>query len=420
MARRRVVVAVAVAVAIACKSGTPSGIAVTRDSAGIRIVENSGPAWEIGKGWSVVDSPLVDIGGRVGEPAYELDQVRGPVVLSDGRLAIVNGATSEIRLYDAGGRHLASAGRAGAGPGEYQNIVGIWGGPGDSLLIFDVLIRRLTVVDGDAKLGRVFSLTGQGGQLVPSNGRVSVAIPLGWSEDGSVLALSQSFTINQSRTGIYRDTLTVIRYGADGGVRDTLGRFPGAETEQMTLTLGTQSFSAPSAVPLGKVTSSAVGQNRFFVTKNDAWEIEIRGLDGKLHTVVRGHAVPARITPSDMAAHRKEQLTALQSRPELRNMPEALKQQLRARVEQAKYPATLPFFGSLLVDASGNLWAEQGSSPAQRSQRYDVVDSTGRWLGVVGMPADFHPTSIKADAIYGIWTDADKVQHVRGYRLRKS
>jgi hypothetical protein len=411
--------AVGVTVTATCTGGIPSGTAATRDSAGIRIVENNGPAWESGKGWSVVDTPLVDVGGRAGEPAYELDQVRGPVVLSDGRLAIANGASSEIRFYDAGGKHLASAGRAGTGPGEYQNIVGIWAGPADSLLVFDVLIRRLTVIDRDAKLGRVFSLTGQGGQLVPSNGKVSVAIPLGWSADGSVLALSQAFSINQNRSGIFRDTLTVLRYGPDGTARDTLGRFPGAETEQMTLRLGAQSFSAPSAVPLGKVTASAVGRNRFFITKNDAWELEVRGLDGKLQTLVRAHAVLARITPSDMAAHRKEQLAALDARPELRSMPEALKKQLKAHVEQAKYPATLPFFGSLLVDADGNLWAEQGSSPAQRSRRYDVVDSTGRWLGVVSMPADFRPTYVKADALYGVWTDPDKVEHVRGYRLRK-
>ena len=282
-----------------------------------------------------------------------------------------------------------------------------------------MLIRRITVLDRDAKLGRAFSLGGQGGQFVPVNGRVSLGVPLGWSNDGSILALSQAFTLNQSRSGTYRDTLTVIRYGPDGAARDILGRFPGAEMEQLTLTVGMRSIAAPSAVPLGRLTATAMGPERFFVAKNDAWEIEIRGLDGKLRILVRAHAVPGRITPSDIAAHRKEQLAGMEARPELRRMPEALKQQITAHLEQVKYPATFSYFSSLLVDAAGNLWAEQASSPAQRSKRFDVVDSTGRWLGVVVLPADFRPTAIGTDALYGVWTDVDRVEHVRGYRLRK-
>jgi len=48
-----------------------------------------------------------------------------------------------------------------------------------------------------------------------------------------------------------------------------------------------------------------------------------------------------------------------------------------------------------------------------------VIDTSGRWLGTVTLPADFHPTFVTRDALYGIWKDADEVEHVRGYRLRK-
>ena len=399
--------------------GAKAGAATTRDSAGVKIVENAGPAWGSGQGWKVVDSPLVDVGSKGGEAVYELDQVRGPVRLSDGRLAIANATTSEVRLYDAAGKHVRSVGRSGSGPGEFQQIAGIWRGPGDSLWVSDLLVRRMTVLDSTAAVGRSYTLGAQGGQLLPTNGKVDFAIPTGVFADGSVVGVSQTFAINQPRQGVYRDSMSVIRYGPDGVVRDTLGRFPGAEMEQITMTFGPQSVSAPTPVPLGKQTAVAVGKSRLFVVQNNAWEVEIRGLDGALQVLARSPAKAASITPSDVSAHRKEQLEAMEALPQIRGMPEAIKKQFTARISEAKYPPTFPFFASVLTDEDGNLWAQEAVSPTVKAQRYAVVDSTGRWLGIVTMPAEFRATYIASDAVYGVWKDDEGVEHLRGYPLRK-
>ena len=399
--------------------GAKAGAATTRDSAGVKIVENAGPAWGSGQGWKVVDSPLVDVGSKGGEAVYELDQVRGPVRLADGRLAIANAATSEVRLYDASGKHVRSVGRSGSGPGEFQQIAGIWRGPGDSLWVSDLLVRRMTVLDSAAAVGRSYTLGAQGGQIVPTNGKVDFAVPTGLFADGSVLGVSQTFTINQQRQGVYRDSVSVIRYGPDGAVQDTLGRFPGAEMEQIQMNIGPQSISAPTPVPLGKQTAVAVGTSRVFVVQNNAWEVELRGLDGSLQILTRSPAKAGSITPSDVAAHRKELLEQMEGQQMLRSMPEAIKKQFTARIDNAKYPATFPFFASLLADEEGNLWAQEAVAPTVKAQRYAVVDSTGRWLGVVTMPADFRATYISSDAVYGVWKDDEGVEHLRGYPLRK-
>jgi hypothetical protein len=416
----RVLLAGALAgVLAACGDGAKPGTAVTRDSAGVRIVENAGPAWKTGAGWRVADSALVDIGGGAGQSAYELDQVRGPVRLSDGRLALANATTNEIRLYDAQGKHLRTAGRPGGGPGEYQNIQGFWLGPGDSLLVGEPLTRRLSVLDGQGNFARSFFLGAQSGQLAPSKGRVEIAFPVGWFADGAVVGLSQSIAINQNRPGMYRDSVTLIRYAADGSVRDTLGRFPGVEMEQMTVTLGPQTLSVPTAVPLGKQTVSVTTNDRLALAQNNSWEVELRRADGTLRTLARSGQKPAKLTPSDIAAHRKEMLALMEAQPMFRGIPEALKRQIKTRAEQAKYPATLPFFGSLLADPEGNVWAQEAAAPTRKEQRFVVIDSTGRWLGTVTMPENFHPTFIATDAVYGIWKDADEVEHVRGYALLK-
>lgn len=107
-------------VASACGGGAGDQVAaVVRDSAGITIVENSDPAWAPGASWTVDTAALVTIGGDELDPLYDLGQVTGALRLSDGRIVVANGATSEIRWYDGEGQHLATAGRKGQGPGEY-------------------------------------------------------------------------------------------------------------------------------------------------------------------------------------------------------------------------------------------------------------------------------------------------------------
>ena len=125
------------------------------------------------------------------------------------------------------------------------------------------------------------------------------------------------------------------------------------------------------------------------------------------------------LTPADIAAHRKQQLEALAAQPLMHMAPAALIAQLKQRIESATYPATLPFVEALLADPDGNLWVQEVTSPANEAARFAVVDSAGRLLGRVVMPARLKPSSIGLDVVSGVWRDADEVQHVRSYPLRK-
>ena len=408
---RGMVLGVALLAAACGGAGEGGRAAVTRDSAGISIVENTASAWTAGQEWKV-DSMILDIGGDV-------DSVSGPVRLGDGRLAIGNAGTHEVRVYDESGAQVHASGRAGDGPGEYRMLAGIWRGPGDSLLVSDFLARRVSVLDRDAKFARSFSLGGNTGGLMPVGGRIEFAVPQGWLADGSVVGVTMGFTMNQAKQGPYRDTVSALRYGPDGAVRDTIARFPGAETEQMTMSMGGQSFSAPMPVPLGRQSVTAAEGDRFYLARNDAWEIEVRGLDGKLVRLIRVKADSRPLTPDLIAAHRKAQLDQIEAMPAMRSMPPAFKTQLTARIEQARYPAALPFVSSLLVDSEGRLWAQEVAPPGIETATYAVFDESGQLLGRVTMPEDFRVASITADAVYGVGKDADDVEHVRAYRLRK-
>lgn len=405
--------------AAACGGGEAAVLAVSRDSAGIRIVENQGQKWENGQGWRVPDTALVDIGGSRPDSAGDLDRVAGPVRLGDGRIAIANGGTNQVRVYGADGESLVTAGQTGNGPGEYHMPVGIWVAAGDSLLVFDAMLQRLSLVAPDGGFGRNLRLGGGAGLTLPTNGRFDFAVPVTALPDGSMVGVAQSFALNQQRPGRYRDSVTVMRYGADGTVRDTLGRFPGAEMETMTLTIGTQSMATPQPVPLGRQSVNAASGTRFYVAENNAWEIQVRGFDGALQSLIRVAAQPTPITPEDAEAHRKEQMEALEAQPAIRNLPDAVKSQVTARVRDAKYPETLPFLSALYLDPEGNLWATEVTRPGTTESRMAVIDSTGQLLGRVTLPARFRLTAIGSDRVYGVWKDADDVEHVRVYPLRK-
>lgn len=400
------------------RDGGGGGTASMRDSAGVALVENHGTAWAADRAWTVADAPSLDVGGT-GDPVYELGRVVGALRLRDGRLVVANAATSDIRFFDPQGKHLDTKGRQGTGPGEYQAIAGLWLGANDSLLVADVAAQRLTILDDQGELARSFSLGGRSGFQVPTNGRMSIAFPVGWFADGSVLGMEQGFRINDGREGRYRDTVTLVRYGPDGAAGDTIARAPGVEMEQIPLTFGGRTTAAPSPVPLGRSTVVAVAGDRAYLGENDAWRIEVRGADGRLRRIVRTDARPTPVTPADQEADRQQRLEQLSATPQFRSLPAEIKTQFEARIRNARYPETLPFLGAMLPAADGNLWIEEVVGPSQEQRRYAVLDSSGVLLGRVTMPADFRPTFVDGGAVVGVWTDPDDVEHVRIYLIRK-
>src|SRR5688572_1803264 len=92
-----------------------------RDSAGIRIVESTRPAWPADEAWTV-DSTLVTVGTTEGAPGQQLHQVVGAARLANGTLVIANGGSRQLLRYDSTGTFLGATGREGGGPGEFRAL----------------------------------------------------------------------------------------------------------------------------------------------------------------------------------------------------------------------------------------------------------------------------------------------------------
>ena len=51
------------------------------------------------------------------------------------------------------------------------------------------------------------------------------------------------------------------------------------------------------------------------------------------------------------------------------------------------------------------------------ASEWDILDSEGRYLGVLDMPHRFQPVTFEGDLVYGIWRDEFDVQYVRVMRV---
>jgi hypothetical protein len=141
-----------VVAACAPDSAADSGSFVARDSAGIVIVENSAPPTEAR--WSVPSEPELSLGVVEGEASLQFDEVRGVVRFDDGRIVVADGGSRQVRFFDPAGGFLRLAGGPGSGPGEFESITTVFRSAGDTLHVYDQVLRRVTVFDPGGQLAR--------------------------------------------------------------------------------------------------------------------------------------------------------------------------------------------------------------------------------------------------------------------------
>jgi hypothetical protein len=392
------------------ESGSADGGA--RDSAGIQIVENTAPLWSEANAWRLSPSPILDLGGAGADSAHEFYRVAGVVRLTDGTIVVANSGTSQLRYFAADGTTIRSVGREGAGPGEFRTLLSLHRLPGDSLLAYDPMNRRLTLLDAAGRHVRDVSLpTAMGFVLFQLAGRLP---------DGSYLVHAPSTPIGPEMLsrplGAARDSILVLRLDTAGVPVDTLGTFPAGIVEVRNMEMFGRSMPVPIPIPFTPSTMVAAGPDAVYVGTSDSYEIRVLSPDGALRRLIR-REVPARpVTQAD-----RDAMTA-----RMRDLPSQGGAQLAPMMEQFQkamaeidYPETMPAYGSLRLDAEGNLWVAEHSGGAPAPVHWSVFGPDGRFLGTVTMPERFQVREIGADYVLGELTDETEIEHVLLYQLIK-
>ena len=396
-----IVVALVLVCGVACRQDrrAPAGLAsLERDSAGIRIIENPKPPEGSRLPWRIGPEPTVSIGELDGEEPYMLYRVFDAARLSDGRIVVANYGSSEVRVFDAAGTHLATTGGTGEGPGEFRSLWRIARWPGDSILAWD-FNRRFSVFDPRGNYGRSF---------IPQ------------SDDNTSERRSLPFVDARSDgTIVYRlegdaDSTVVEIVNGEGERSASLGAHL---HEELVVARGSRGYTErmPAAYSRGLVTS--LWGDLIVASPNHRYEIRAFRADGTLARIVRREHVPRIPSDADKQFFVDREI-ALRDAPDI---PDELLEEVRRVFGSVPAAETFPAFAAILADDAGHLWVREYEFPREErpAHLWTVFDPEGRVLGFFETPKKLRILQIGADYTLAHSRDELGVEYVRVWPLER-
>lgn len=377
----------------------PSPVRVTeRDSAGILIVENAIDTAAVREGWTMSVAPVMEIGGIEADESQQLYRVSGGVRLDDGRIVIASRGSSDIRVFGPDGTLARVHGREGDGPGEYRMPELAGRGLADSLIVYDASLRRITVLTPDGGAIRSVELGTEGGGF---------PMALGTLGDGRLaIGGGMAFTSEEGLpSGFVRPTSRHVIVSSDGSVEADFGDIPAVE---MWAEVQGSSFRA-RPIAFGKFTVAEPVADRLWIGTGERWEVRAYRSDRSLERIVRFNRELAPVTRTLTDEWIEEELEDIEDLNEARDE--------RARLASLPVPDVIAPYRVFLADRLDNLWIGETMLPGEESRTWTIIDSEGRAVGRLTMPARTSPLDIGTDYVLAVTTDELDVESLTVWRL---
>lgn len=340
--------------------------------------------------WTVADTPLTVIGEAEGEATHLFASVADVELLADGGVVVADRGTHSVRRFAPDGTFMWEAGGEGEGPGEYGFIVGTVVTSGDTTLVWDGGLGRLTRLGPDGSLAGTLAVRTTGGPPDLHLGRTA--------DGGSVFVWIRRDIM--TREGLVPDPMAAGRFAADGALRTTLVTGPGIRRLD------------GQVLPFSAHFLAALVGDTLIVTDGSRPELRVVGPDG---SEMRRFDLPVEAVP---AATARDTLSALLGPADATRLDEL-----------PGGPATdsVPYLAELLSAPSGELWVKV-YDPATDNHWQGRRRTGGRWLVVgldgearawVTIPEGVRLLAVHGDRIAGRTRDALGVEQVVVYPLRQ-
>lgn len=389
-------------------TGTWSGS--VRDSAGVRIVENPERGfWTAAQAWRLEEELLIGVGE--GDPELQFGSIVGLDADEQGRIYVLDGQASRVRIFNPDGTLLRAFGRRGEGPGEIsQAAQGLLLAADGSILIPDMMNQRVT------------RLSPQGEPLEGSPLDISRGIPLLFLRGGDGRPYAQVRIMSlpgMAMEGEPRDIILAL--GPTGAVMDTVAVLAAGETFQFGGAAGGMpTIRMFSPEPVWTVTTDG----RLVGGLNTPYSLTLHDGTGAPATIVRRESPRRPVTDQDIRGFRRLMREAWMNA----GVPEAMAAQMEGMIQFAE---VWPALAALLAGPDGTLWVQRvdpdrpldaGSFSDPQSLQigspgWDVFDPEGRYLGVVETPENLTPRRVVGSRLYGVLIDDLGVQRVARYRI---
>jgi hypothetical protein len=385
-----------------CGGGTAGGSspAVVSDSAGIRLVVNTGRGWREEDAWRL--ESVLQVGELDGPPAF--GRIAAVTPRSEGGVYVLDAQSGLVSSFDESGAPVAQFGGEGDGPGEFRNPNYVTEMADGRLAVAESFPPRLHWFSADRQFERMTRL--EDGAV--ENGTRAAAVFAIWSvtDAGEPYAQISVFPM----TGAKETLNYVLRFSAD----------PASQAPPDTVTRWTTDFElrlADSEVPMFEPRHTWVlgRDGALYLSPGSPYEIRVFTGAGILSRIVRRRvpAVPVTDEVKDIA------LAELRKSMERGGAPAEMVDRF---VANAAFEDVLPSVQRVWVsEPDGRLWVGVYDGArflgVDRPGAWDIFAPDGTYLGRLPVPEGFRLTAVTTDAVYGVWENELKVPFARQYRV---
>jgi hypothetical protein len=351
--------------------------------------------------WQLPAQPSVTIGSLDGDLPYQLERVTGAVRLTDGSIVVGNSGSSELRYFDANGKHLKSVSRRGAGPGEFDQF--------SSIRPFLIGQGRLIAQDGGSQRVNVFDVSGKYLRQFRFAPQPAAALVVLVTADvtGIIGRSLRDAALRGNPGDILEAKFQFAMFDSLGVQRNSLFELPG----RRRYVNSHQGITHYPYIPLSAEPAVAASGGRIYIVRGDSAVVEVWSTEGRRLTSFRWPAQRTRV----------REIWARYKSVELAAMTQERDRVLYGHLFEQELPLSefVPIATQIQVDGSGNLWIERFRFRWDPDRRWDVLDRQGRLLGSVSVPARLEVYQVGSDFMLGRTRDSLDVEQVQLWQLSK-
>lgn len=389
-------VSLALAVAAACGDRGSMSLPELTGKMAVRTAAIGVRQEPVAPACSLAAHPQVQIGMLEGPSEYQLGSIPDAARMQDGRIAVVNRSTKEVRVFDARGAFLYSIGRDGGGPGEFRDPIQVIPRGGDSLFVWDWAQQRISLFGAKGHLLHLVSfrpaIANPLSQVLITDGQwpywvasERVRLPDGDEFIPRVIELQR-----YDSAGSSRETVAVLPYGSIGWVNRNTRQY------------GTPLFDAQ--------TSLATDSRRLFEARGDVPEIHVRDLTWASRRTIHWSEPNRRVARADAETYRRR-VIGEQKTPWAEEL-------YRMRFERVPVADSFPAVSELEADSRGWIWAKRFRRPTADTDTWLGFDEAGTLACVLTLPGDFRAREFGAGYVLGVATDEGGMQVVQQREFR--
>jgi hypothetical protein len=333
------------------------------------------------------------VGSLLGEVEESFGNVAAVAPAPDGTVLIADGLAPAIRRFSDDGEYLSTVGGAGEGPAEYREITGL-----------EVLIDG-TVILVDGRLARITRMSLEG------------------IEESTTPMLGGFFSIHRTvqigRDGTVYHNRMIPASGEDygsGNLEYVWMVYPPGEGTPDTIQVPPEDPSGPRLT-----LRTADGDRTPFTVKTLNWMSPLGGLVWGRNDE---YVLASDLGDKGIQRIRRNADEIPVTNPEWRQWTAILNARRRqGGVRQPRVPNQKPYFRDLWIDAEGRIWVERyvpavrheytEEELARRSQDqplyewreptvFDIIDSSGLYLGQLILPERTHLVYARGDLIWAV------------------